>query len=454
MQSLVSILMTLILLSGCAATQAASKAEPEPAQSHFLNFPDGFIWGTATAAYQVEGGIRNNWSTAGFDAGASVNHWQRYAEDFEQARKMGTSMYRMSIEWSRIEPEPGQYDQVAIQHYRDMFAELRRQGLTPMVTMLHFTLPVWFEAKGAFSKTENIDDYIRFVSLMARTFKDEVNWWNTINEPLVYAFKSYDEGSWPPFQKDRNLALRVVRNLILAHGRAYRVIHAQDPIAWVGYAHNVTLLHPNWPLNPVDQIMTGVQSYLFNQAFWDAIVHGQIDFQAPGLDRLVIPYQRELQGSVDFIGINYYTRYMVTASGSTLTRSGAPVNDLNWEIYPDGMLETLRMAAPHAKALGVPIMITENGIADAKDSQRPKFMLEHLNQIWQAIQEGIPVHGYLHWSLIDNFEWIERYEPRFGLMDAERKWRPSAYLYRKIIEGNGFPAQWLKETPTELKREF
>lgn len=448
MRSILSSLLILSLfLSGCAATQPA----PESPAGRFLKFPDGFLWGTSTAAYQVEGGLSNNWTAAGLDAGKSVEHWQRYEEDFEQARKMGTNTYRMSVEWSRIEPERGKYDAAAIQHYREMFESLRRKGINPMVTLFHFTVPVWFDAKGGFTKEENIDDYIRFVNFIARTFKDEVNWWNTLNEPLVYSFKSYDEGSWPPFQKDRNLALRVARNLMLAHGRAYRAIHAQDPIAWVGFAHNVTLLEPNWPLNPLDRVMTSVQSYLFNEAFWDSISKGELDFSAPGLDRVYIPYNRDLHGSMDFIGINYYTRFMVRANGSTFTRADVPLTDLKWEIYPGGMLEVLRLAAPHAKQLGIPIIITENGLADSKDSQRPKFLLSHLAQIWQAIEEGIPVRGYMHWSLIDNFEWIEGYEPRFGLMDADRKWRPSAYLYQRIIEGNGFPALWLNEPPLGLK---
>ncbi|HEY9842002.1 MAG TPA: glycoside hydrolase family 1 protein [Candidatus Obscuribacterales bacterium] len=433
----------LLVLNACAGARPAPAIPAE----RFLKFPDGFLWGTATAAYQVEGGISNNWSAAGVDAGQAVDHYTRYEADFDQARKLGTNAYRMSIEWARIEPERGKYDQGVIAHYRQMLKALRQRGIAPMVTVFHFTLPVWFDQKGGFTRQENIPDFIRFVSYVAREFKDEVEWWNTVNEPLVYSFKSFDEGSWPPYKKDRNLALRVARNLMIAHGKAYRAIHAEDPIAWVGYAHNTTLLQPNWPLNPLDQLMTNVQSYLFNEAFWDAIQKGEMDFRAPGIDPVQIAYDRDLKGSMDFIGINYYTRYLVTASGAPITRPGVPVSDLNWEIYPEGMLQVLRMANRHAQAMKIPIIITENGIADAGDQQRPKYLVDHLSQIWQAVHEGIPVMGYFHWTLMDNFEWADGYKARFGLMDNERKWRPSAYLYQKIATANGFPGLWLSKLP-------
>ncbi|PKL76389.1 MAG: hypothetical protein CVV27_10540, partial [Candidatus Melainabacteria bacterium HGW-Melainabacteria-1] len=253
------LLCLMFCLSALASPVVAAPEAP------FLRFPEPFMWGTATAAYQVEGGISNNWSAAGVDAGQAINHYQRYDEDYAQAQTMGNNAWRMSIEWARIEPEPGRYDMQAVAHYRKMLQALRRRGLEPMVTLFHFTQPIWFEQKGGFSKEENIQDFVRFASFAAAQFKDEVSWWCTLNEPVVHAFKSYDQGAWPPFAKDRNLALRVIRNLILAHGRSYRAIHAADPIAWVGFAKHITLLEPHWPLNPADQLMTSLQSYLFNE---------------------------------------------------------------------------------------------------------------------------------------------------------------------------------------------
>lgn len=433
------------ILSACAVVQPAP--EPEQPADRFIRFPEGFIWGTATAAYQVEGGIRNNWSAAGIDAGLAVDHYNRYDEDFAQAQKLGISAYRMSIEWASIEPERGQYNREAIEHYREMFKSMRSHGLRPMVTLFHFTTPIWFEKRGGFGKRENMADFVRFVRYVTKQFKHEVDWWNTVNEPLVYAFKSFDEGSWPPFRHNRNEALRVAANLMIAHGKAYRAIHELDPIAWVGYAHNTTLLQPLTPWNPLEQLMTDVQSYLFNEAFWDTILKGEMNFSAPGLDPVVVKYDPDLKGSMDFIGINYYTRYLVTSTGATTTLPNVPVTDLNWEIYPQGLLQVLRLAKPYAEALRIPIMITENGLADRSDKQRGKFLVDHLAQIRLAIDEGIPVRGYFHWSLMDNFEWVEGFEAQFGLLDSERNWRPSAYLYQKIAMANGFPALWLKQLP-------
>lgn len=415
------------------------------AQAQNYTFPPGFLWGSATAAYQVEGGIQNNWSVAGLDAGQAVDHYRRYDEDYAAAEAMGQNFYRMSLSWARIEPRPGEFDPAALAHYRAMLQDLNHRGLQPMVTLFHFTQPIWFAERGGWTRPENRVYFAQFVKRVVQELGDQVYFWNTINEPLVYAFKSYDEGVWPPFQKDRSTALKVVKQLILAHAEAYRIIHAEDPLAAVGFAKNITLLQPNWPWNPLDQIMTHVQSYIFNEAFWDAIQQGQVELNIPGLEPVVVPYNEALYHSMDFIGINYYTRYLITASGAQRTLPGVPVTDLNWEIYPEGLLQVLRLANQHAQALQIPIYITENGLADRDDDQRPAFLVQHLYQVWRAIQEGIPVRGYLHWSLMDNFEWADGYEPRFGLMDAERHWRPSAHLYQEIIRQNGISAaEWQK----------
>lgn len=417
-----------------------------PAQAEtFLKFPEGFLWGTATAAYQVEGGIENDWSAAGLDAGKAAEHYEHYEEDFDDLEQMGTQIYRLSLEWARLEPEPGKYDLKALTHYREMLQSLNRRGIQPMVTVFHFTLPPWFVAKGGWTKEENIADFVRFTHWISAELKDEVNWWFTLNEPLVYAFKGYDAGQWPPFVKNRNLALRVIKHLILAHGQAYRAIHAEDPIAWVSFAKNISLLEPNWPANPLDQAMTGFQSYLFNETFWEAISKGELSFSVPGIEPIVIPPNADLKGSLDFIAFNYYTRYLIAADGSQKTRQGVPVTELNWEIYPEGMLKVLRMANQHAQKMKIPIFISENGLADGDDSQRPAYLVRHMAQIWQGIQEGIPVRGYLHWTLMDNYEWADGYAAKFGLMDIERNWRPSAWLFQDMIQQNGFPAQWLEK---------
>ena len=408
-------------------------------------FPEGFYWGSATAAYQVEGGLKNDWSARGVDAGNAVNHWERYREDFQQMASMGHKMYRMSVSWARLEPTPGQFDDAAFAQYKAMLQELKRQDITPMVTLFHFTSPTWFAEKGGWENPDNLRFFERFVTRVARELGPQVYYWNTLNEPLVYAFRSYDEGEWPPFVKDRSRALQVVRNLILAHGRAYTLLHQHDPVSQVGFAKHVTILEPHWPLNPLDQAMTGIQHYLFNELFWDTLQKGQLDLRLPGMQPLLIKKGSLPANSLDFIGLNYYSGYQVRATGALRTPPEPPHTELNWPILPEGMYKALRLA--HTFGQHLPIIVTENGLADHDDNVRPGFLLHHLQAVHRAIAEGIPVMGYLHWSLIDNFEWTEGFSPRFGLMDERRRWRNSARVYQRVIQRNGFDRADLQKYP-------
>ncbi len=437
-------IMSLLFFLQCLLVSPAF-AQAESAKPYV--FPEGFIWGSATAAYQVEGGIVNDWSMQGVDAGAAIDLWNTYPSDFDAFQKMGHTMYRMSLSWARIEPQKGQYDLEALAHYKKMLQALKARGIQPMVTLFHFTAPQWFAEQGGWTRAENVADFNRFVDKVSATFAEDVYYWNTINEPLVYAFRSYDEGEWPPFKKDRELALTVAKNLILAHGKAYRTVHKNDPLASVGFAKHVSILEPNWPLNPADQVMTSLQDYLFNFVFWEALKNGEMHLRIPGFKPIDIPFDPELQNTVDFIGVNYYSRYKVQATGKVLTPPDAPRTELNWSIAPQGMKTALQMANVYANVFKAPIIITENGLADHDDDVRPGFLVQHLKALHEAIEMGIPVVGYLHWSAIDNFEWTDGYGPKFGLMTSDRRWRPSAYLYQEIIQGNALPAEWVQKYP-------
>lgn len=412
-------------------------------------FPEGFMWGSATAAYQVEGGIRNDWTVAGVDAGEAVGHWQDYKKDFDALQAMGHTLYRMSLSWARIEPQPGQFDEAALQHYRKMLQALKQRHIRPMVTLFHFTAPQWFAEKGGWTRAENIADFERFVSRVSAYFAEDVYYWNTVNEPLVYAFRSYDEGAWPPFQKNREQALTVAKNLVVAHGKAYRIIHRQDPLASVGFAKHISVLAPHWPLNPADQAMTALQSYLFNDLFWQALKTGEMNLRIPGYRPIEIPYDPLLQNTVDYLGVNFYSRYYIEASGKNIVPPEAPKTELNWAISPEGFKTALQRATPYARHFRVPIIVTENGLADHDDNVRPGFLVHHLKAMHEAIAEGAPVAGYLHWSAIDNFEWTDGYKPQFGLMTRERVWRPSAYLYQEVIQKNALPFHWLAKYPLQ-----
>ena len=422
-------------------------------------FPEGFHWGAATSAHQVEGGNRaNDWwrfenrtgaVPAAEPSGDACRHWEVFDEDFARAEADGHTMHRFSIEWSRIEPERGRFDAAAVDHYHDVLASLRRRGLEPVVTLHHFTNPLWVADAGGWESRGTIDAFADFVRFCAREFGGQVDWWCTVNEPEVYGFRGWSEGTWPPCRKDDSLALQVIANQLEAHGRAYRILHAEDRAdadgdgrsAIVGFAKHLVQLEPEQPWSPLDRLRARLEDAVFNEAVLRAATSGEIHLAIPGA-KTVKRSVPELAGSLDYVGMNYYTRWKVRAIGGTphVPRRGAPLNDLGWEVWPRGLGEAARRCA----RLGKPVLVTEHGFADAADRVRPRALVESLLHLGGAIESGVDVIGYLHWSLIDNFEWAEGYRGRFGLYrvdfdDPARARTPtrSARVFATIARENG-----------------
>lgn len=416
---------------------------PASAKSmHDVPFPKGFMWGAATAAHQVEGHLRNDWSdfeklkgvvANGDTSEEGVDHYNRFDSDFALAADMGHNVHRLSIEWSRIEPEKGKWDAAAVAHYHEVFRSLQRHGIKPMVTLHHFTNPVWVAAQGGWLAEETLMDFERFADFVAREYGGEVDWWITINEPNVYAFQSYDAGIWPPQHKNRDEALQVMANMARAHALAYRALHAADTkdadgdgqAAQVGISQHLAIFDPYNAWNPIDHLYVYFNDQVFNRAMLKAVTTGDLEFGIPGAKgvKARVP---EAKSSVDFIGINYYTRWRVTSFGpkDRLATPGAPVNDLGWEIYPEGLYRALKLADGYSRlpdGRRVPIIITENGIDDRKGAVRSSYLVEHLKQVMHAIWDGVDVRGYVHWTLTDNFEWVEGYASRFGLYKIDRR---------------------------------
>ena len=421
-------------------------------------FPQGFHWGAATSAHQVEGGNRwNDWwrfeQQPGAIRGAATSgdacrHWERFDEDFARARAYGHTMHRLSLEWSRLEPERGRHDAAAVAHYHEVLAALRRHGLIPLVTLHHFTNPLWIADAGGWEARSTLDRFDEFVRFCAREFGAEVDWWCTVNEPEVGAFRSYSEGVWPPARRDDGRALGVMANLLEAHGRAYRILHAEDRAdadgdgraAVVGFAKHLPQFVPDRPWFVPDLVRASVEDRVFNAAVLHAAVTGRIALSIPGV-AAVSRYVPELERSLDYLGLNYYTRWRVRAFSNTahVAGRGAPVNDLGWEVWPAGLAAAARRAA----TAGVPVLVTEHGFADGADAFRPRALVESLLGLGRSIQAGTPVIGYLHWSLMDNFEWAEGYAGRFGLEhvdfddpDRSRTPRRSAEILARIARGN------------------
>jgi beta-glucosidase len=420
-----------------------------------LGFPKDFLWGTASAAHQVEGNNTNSdwWQ---FEqrpgaiwhndrSGLACDWWRNAERDFDLMADMGHSTHRLSVEWSRIEPEEGMFSHEAIARYREMLTGLRQRRIEPMVTLFHFSSPLWLARQGGWRNPTTIERFRRFVRHTVEHLGDFVTLWCTINEPNVYAALAYLLGEHAPGEQSLLLYSRVLSHLLRAHGAAYRVIHGLDGSAQVGLVKNVQIFEALDPTDRPSVWLTGLIDRFFNQLTLKAVQNGRL---RPPLSHGLNAHGA-LVDSLDFWGINYYYRQRVSVRGQNGGRlallqltPGAEVSDSGrngpyGEIYPAGMHYVLKRVA----ALGKPIYITENGLPDADDDQRPGFLLTHLAGVHQAIAEGADVRGYYHWSFTDNFEWAEGWALRFGLvaLDPEtqvRTPRRSAELYSQIIREN------------------
>jgi beta-glucosidase len=349
-----------------------------------------FLFGCATAAHQVEGGNSNDWTrweAAGRTrepSGAACDSWNRFDADLACLQALGANAYRLSIEWSRLEPAEGAWDAAAAR-YREMLAKLRAAGIASMVTLHHFTLPTWVADRGGAEWAGGADAFAAFAVRSARAI-GEPDLWCTVNEPNVVAFMGYVAGIFPPGAHNPARALRVMRNLDRWHHAAVAALRSAGFHAPIGLAHHMRPMDPLNPANPAHR----VAAKLFERAFHAIPERGFADS--------------------DWIGLNYYSRDRI-GLGTVQPTPGAPQNDLGWEIHPEGLYRCLLAL----KRFGKPILVTENGICDAKGDKRPAFLADHLAAMARARDEGVDVRGYFHWSLLDNFEWAEGYAPRFGL---------------------------------------
>lgn len=414
-------------------------------------FPATFLWGAATSAHQVEGrNVRSDWwawEAAGKvreQSGAACAHYERFEEDFDLAQTLGHNAHRLSIEWSRIEPEPGRWDEQAMAHYQDVIRALRARDLEPIVTLFHFTSPQWFSERGGWRHPRAVERFGRYVERVLDAVGPSVRYWVTFNEPAIYVYQGYVAGVWPPGQRSWLAALRILERLLHAHTTAYHLIHTRlDALGappLVGFAKHMVVFTPCNPRSRTDRLATWARHAYFNGMVAESFGRGHL------LPRLQHLLRRSVHRRyLDFIGLNYYTRDFVHFQGWTGGRlfgevcslahhgDAGPRNSLGWEIYPEGIYENLRQLSRS----GLPILITENGICTDDDAQRQRFIRDHLLQVARAMAAGVPVLGYLYWSLLDNFEWHEGFAPRFGLAAVDyqtqaRRVRPSAEYFAGI----------------------
>lgn len=407
-------------------------------------FPKNFLWGASTASHQVEGGTHNQWSVwelqvaqekaksahaelgwlpnwedvknqaenpGNYISGKGVEHYKRYKEDFKIVKELNLNSFRFGIEWARIQPKEGEWDDAEVEHYKNYIQELKKQGIEPMLNLWHWTVPVWFAEKGGFEKKENLKYWDTFIEKVAEEFAPLVRNIITLNEPNVYASHSYVMGWWPPNQKNWLSASFVIWHLVLAHRRAYKILKRKKPSLNIGIAQQLANIQAKRPHNVFDQLMTKWMRYFWNWWFYHRI--------------------RKCQ---DFVGFNYY----FTDYYRIIRRDNpeVPTNDLGWYMEPEGLYPLLlRVWSRYRK----PIIVTENGVADAHDQYRQWWIEETIVAMERALSEGVKLVGYYHWSLLDNFEWAYGWWPKFGLVEVNRKTmkrtlRPSAKWFAKEVK--------------------
>ncbi|HUP26753.1 MAG TPA: glycoside hydrolase family 1 protein [Candidatus Limnocylindrales bacterium] len=422
-------------------------------------FPKNFLWGASSSSHQVEGGTVNDWSVwelahasdlakhahtrlssavyhhltklpiwddikdkaadpKNYVSGQGVDHYRRYKEDIALAASLNLNALRFSLEWSRIEPVEGEWDQEAIDHYHDYITELKKRGITPMLNIWHWTMPIWFAEKGGLKRRRNLKYFYRFVQKIADEYGHEVGYIVTLNEPNVYTTLSYLTGEWPPQEKSGLAFMRVYWNLTRVHRQSYRILKRANPHLQIGIAAQLANIASKRPHNLMDVIQTEWMRYFWN--WW---------------------FIRRTRKEQDFVGFNYYfTDYYRFGKFDGPDDPPLPYSDLGWYLEPEGLYPLLLRVWDHYK---IPIIITENGLADQNDAYRQWWLEQSILAMEKALGEGVDLRGYFHWSLLDNFEWSTGWWPKFGLIGVDREHgmkrtvRPSAkWLAEQLADKN------------------
>ena len=491
--------LSCLAVSGLALASGACRGDAEPhfdpaaiTQHRMLEGLDRRFWlGVASSAYQTEGGNHNDWSewergrfadgrphiADGATAARAADSWNRWRDDVQAAQELGANMYRLGVEWSRLEPTEGAWEETAAAHYARLLDALRAaqpQPITPMLNLWHFTLPAWVAARGGWEWSGAPAAFAAFAARVADRFGDRVDWWCTLNEPNVYAAKAYLTAEWPPEVADPQRAARVLAALLHAHAAAGAALRAHDRTdadgdgfaTRIGLAHSVRIFDPASRWNPLDRLVAGAADAFFNLSVVDAVKTGTIRIRIP---RTVDFTETAggLRGSFDYLGLNYYTRDLLSGQPGEIlaphARGARPFvavphatharTDMDQEIYPEGFYRVLKRFA----AYGWPILVTENGMADSAGTRRPDFIRAHVYALDRARAEGVPVIGYLYWSLTDNFEWAHGYRGRYGLYAIDfdrdpalrRRPTPAVDTFRDLAAGLG-----LRPAPRRLPAEL
>jgi len=420
------------------------------------DFPKGFLWGASTSSHQVEGNTRNQWTQweeahaerlaknakkrmerlhtlgmapkwetiathaltpSNYLSGEGTAHYQKFGTDFSLLKSLNMNAFRFGIEWSRVEPQEGQWDQGAIDHYRRYIAQLKSLGIEPVLTIWHWTIPIWFADKGGFAKKQNLHNFYAYVAKIAQELGDEVQYIIILNEPNVYSLASYVVGFWPPEKKNVLVGLRVYRNLAEAHKHAYTILKGTTKNTNIGIAMALSQSYAYNERNPINKLTVGLKDYLWN--WW---------------------FLNRIRKSLDFIGVNFYAADHLDWRLRQKNPS-SPHSDLGWYMEPSALFDILVQTT---RRYGLPIIVTENGLADGHDTHRKWWIKETIDAMQKALTAGVPLKGYLHWSLLDNFEWAYGWWPKFGLVEVDRT------TMKRTVRGS---AKWFGKEIQRLRND-
>jgi beta-glucosidase len=418
-----------------------------------LVFPDGFLWGTATSAHQVEGGNSNSdwweWedrpgSPCRDKSGAAIDHYKRYADDIALLAGLGFNAYRFSVEWARIEPTEGAFDQAQLDHYVDVVEQCRKRNLVPMVTLYHFSLPVWVAAKGGWLSDETPKLFERYVRTVVEAFGDLVDWYCPINEPGVVSFGGYMGAlGFPPGLRGVVNWNAASKRLIDAHRRARAAIKAIRPSAKVGLANSMQEWESNSGGKPIIEYARRRAEDIFLEAAGEDDFIGvqtysrtRIDLPRPvgWLTRVALAI-----GPIERAVVETTVKRQTGNDPTFDNRNGIRRTQMGYEYRPEAVAATVGRVAEMLP--GKPIVVTEHGVATSDDAERIEFIKRGLASLHPLIGQGIPLLGYVHWSAFDNFEWVLGYAMQFGLIGVDRvtqdrKPRPSASFLGEIARTN------------------
>ena len=398
-----------------------------------MRWPDGFLWGTGASSTQCEGAAPASdwwdWERAGRApiSGDGNGFARRYAEDFALLAELGLTHHRLSLEWARLEPEEGVHDRAAVAHYRAVLAAARDAGVTPWVCLHHFTLPRWFAAKGAFLFERNrTEHWRRHVDFVADAFGDLVGGWQPVNEANFYPLGAYRRGGLPPGHDDRDEFACVSENILLAKSEAaIRLRRTGAPVSSI-WALSALVAQDDEPATAdrIDRIRRSSWSPGL-ELFRDGVL------RVPGRAPVERP---DLAGCFDLIGFSYYAALGVRSGQLVVHPPNAALSPLGYGIWPDGLGVVLDEL--HATLPGVPLLVAEYGIGTDDDTERARYLVRGLQLTRDALARGIDVRGFFHWTAVDNYEWLHGYDVRFGIIDRDRKVRPSArVLQREALRG-------------------